>query len=108
MTSGKFHVVHAGPPCNTWSSARFILPRRQDGPKPLRTRDYPYGGDPDYPLGAADAKKVKDHNLILNRTVELLKMAHHSSSRATIGMENPADPKVHPSPLCLLLQKPIA
>ena len=38
--NGVYHIIHAGPPCNTWSTARSPLPRRPGDPKPMRTRGF--------------------------------------------------------------------
>lgn len=38
--SGRFASVHAGPPCGTWSRARY---RELPGPPPLRSRALPWG-----------------------------------------------------------------
>ena len=89
--------MHAGVPCNTWSSARFLDCDKPGYPKPMRTRDFPYGGDPAYPLSRAEARKCEMHTKIFRRTIEILECAS-AGSRAIIGLENPKDPGVAPKP----------
>ena len=95
---GAYAIIHAGVPCNTWSSARFLDADKPGFPKPMRTRDYPYGGDPAYPLNAAEARKCRKHTEIFFRTVILLHCASVKPLCGIIGLENPKDYKEHPKP----------
>ena len=93
-----YAIVHAGVPCNTWSSARFLDADKPGFPKPMRTRDYPSGGDPAYPLSVAEAKKCKKHTKIFLRAVAVLHCASVKPSYGLIALENPKDYQGWPKP----------
>ena len=89
-SKGVYVIVHAGVPCNTWSAARFLNCDKPGYPKPMRTRTFPCGGDPGYPMTKAQTAKCDRHTEIFRRTVTLLKFA--AQAGAVIGLENPEDP----------------
>lgn len=96
--AGKFDAVMLAPPCSTFSLTRFFTPEDgSDGPPPVRTSDHPDGLPLDQ-LPTKHVKELKTANLIISRMVEIAIAAHHSTSNATIILENPADRKDTSSP----------
>eukprot|EP00974_Lingulodinium_polyedra_P055989 5384280-Lingulodinium_polyedra.AAC.1 len=58
----------AGPPCSTWSRARWNPLPGGGGPRPLRTRDEPWGRS-DLSLSAREAEKLLLGSQLLRSTM---------------------------------------
>ena len=82
LWSGHFDAVGGGPPCSTWSAARYA---GDDGPPPLRSRLHPWGLPG---LGRSYQNKVNEHNILMLFMLEALGVAFPEM----VGfMEHPAD-----------------
>ena len=87
VTSGRYHVLLASPPCSTFSRARWANGR---GPRPLRSAAHPFGF---WRLSPKRRKAARDANrmiaftvLVLNRQLDqgkALKEGSRPSSRPT-------------------------
>ena len=86
FTRVLFHC-HAGPPCGTCSRARGIkLPDGRDGPKPLRSEQYPEG----FPwLVGEDQKRVHSANLVYLKLCRFIRWLDSLSIGFTV--ENPTN-----------------
>ena len=86
FTRVLFHC-HAGPPCGTCSRARGIkLPDGRDGPKPLRSEQYPKG----FPwLVGEDQKRVHSANLVYLKLCRFIRWLDSLSIGFTV--ENPTN-----------------
>ena len=92
---GRFHGLMIAFPCSTFSVARMFDastadPNEDQGPPPVRDAKHP-DGKPETELDPSHAKELHEANRLLDRTVKLAIAAYHSSSKATIIIENPAD-----------------
>ena len=65
--AGFFHAVIVGPPCSTWSRAKF----RPGGPRPLRTRSEPWG-KPDIAMSSSELSKLKLGSLLLRASLTII------------------------------------
>ncbi len=75
ISNGEFDFVIVAPPCNTFSRARHN--RAHPGPKPLRSWDYLKG----FPwLRDVDLQKVRQANLLVERSLEACLSAHSVGS----------------------------
>ena len=81
-----FHC-HAGPPCGTCSRARGIrLPDGRDGPKPLRSEQYPMG----FPwLVDDDYRRVHSANLVYLKLCKFIRWL--ASLNIGFSVENPTN-----------------
>ena len=91
---GFFHAAVAGPPCSTWSRARF---RHQvdGGPRPLRTRDEPWGRT-DISFTPDEVKKMRLGTKLLLATLRLFRAL--SRAGGVFLLEHPRDPGAPPYP----------
>ena len=86
--SGEVVAVIAGPPCETWSAARFFptLPNRDAAPpRPLRSLEAPWGRDN---LTGRERQQVDLANHLLRATVVFMTLAHAAGVSGL--MEHPA------------------
>lgn len=81
--------MHTGPPCSTWSRARF----RPGGPPPLRDRDRPWGR---LGLSGRERRHVDEHSELMRNSCEVYGAVAEAGGEAL--HEHPADPGRHPYP----------
>ena len=93
VTSGFFHAIVAGPPCATWSKARYN--RLCSGPRPLRSRREPWGRT-DITMSAAERRQVTLASTLLTNTLRI--MAAISKIGGKFILEHPRDPGHDPYP----------
>ena len=79
--------VWAGPPCETWSAARYLPVQARDPPRPLRSRDRPWGRRD---LKRAEMQQVSAANDLLRTTIVFLYAALAHGVPA--AMEHPEVP----------------
>ena len=73
--------------------------RLKPAPKPLRTRTHPRGGDPDYdPPTNRDWDRLREADLLLERSCAIIEAGFLSSAISTHCTENPADRGYYPYP----------
>ena len=88
--SGRVRCVMGGPPCRTVSALRY---QQDDGPKVLRTEDYPYGVPN---LSPADAEKVQQDVLLWFRFLLVYVLAEEVREdfepQTDFILEQPQDP----------------
>ena len=61
VAEGKWDAVFLSPPCNTFSRARHLW-KRSPGPRPIRSKHYPYG----FPwVSAANKQTLGEHNFFI-------------------------------------------
>ena len=85
--AGRVLAVVAGPPCATWSAARFLeLP--EGGPRPVRTCEQPWGIDN---LVTKERKAVELGSQLLRAAIELLYAA--AAVGCVFVLEHPAEPQ---------------
>lgn len=66
VESGFYDVIMLSPPCGTFSRARHN--RRSAGPRPIRSKDWPWG----FPwLSATDMSKAQLANLFIKKSLQL-------------------------------------
>ena len=88
-------VAFSGFPCRTFSRVRFL----PGGPRPLRTRQYPYG----VPwLSAAEKKKCQEDTFMAENSAALFSLIGRHGAH---GLENPQDPGIPPYPSAWLLEE---
>ena len=85
IKAGRVHGMHAGPPCSTWSRARFIW--WCPGPRPVRSEEEPWGIAG---LTQSEQKAVDLGNLLLKVTFALATALALAGGFFTI--EHPEDP----------------
>ena len=91
---GFIDVVIGGPPCSTWSRARFIKLPDGYGPRPLRHRGKYAWGLPN--LSPHEQRRVQEANILL---IHFLALCEAVSSRGGAHLlEHPADPGRYPYP----------
>ncbi|CAE8709859.1 unnamed protein product [Polarella glacialis] len=90
---GYFHGGGGGPPCGTWSRARFN--QACAGPRPLRTRDEPWGRT-DIIFSASEEKKLTLGTLLLEGILVCLEELFEMNGMG--WMEHPVDPGLPPFP----------
>ncbi len=94
IEEGLVDAVLGGPPCATWSRARFLP---TPGPRPVRTRGEHAWGMPG--LSAAEQERVDESDVL---TINCLAMMEGCSSRGGCGgchlLGHPEDPGVDPLP----------
>ena len=90
---GFFHTVVAGPPCSTWSKARFNL--LFGGPRPLRTRSQPWGRT-DINMSTAETRQLNIATKLLINTLRI--MTGIAKAGGTYILEHPRDPGGPPYP----------
>jgi len=83
-STGQIAVYLGGPPCNTWSLARYAGP---PGPPPLRSRAYPWGLPH---LSGSQKKLCQNHDILLLRHIELCKAVGRAGG--LFLTEHPDDP----------------
>ena len=66
ISEGYYHAVHSGPPCSTWSAARFS---EKPGPPPLRSRLKPWGISG---LPQKHHKQVQEANIMMMASLDIL------------------------------------
>ena len=93
FAAGFFHLALAGPPCSTWSRARFNWKHR--GPRPLRTRSEPWGRT-DVTLTSRERKQLELGTRLLLATLRLF-LALAQAGGIYI-LEHPRDPMDEPFP----------
>ena len=81
--------MHTGPPCSTWSRARF----RPGGPPPLRDRDRPWAR---LGLSSKERTHVDEHSNLMRNSCEVYGAVAESGGESL--HEHPADPGRHPYP----------
>ena len=54
----------------------------------MRTSEYPYGGDPNYPMTRHEREKCDRHTEMFRRTFVLLEEGYLSKARTTGSLEN--------------------
>ena len=91
--AGFFHAALAGPPCSTWSIARWN--RSRPGPRPLRTRAEPWGRT-DVNLAPEEKRRLQLGSFLLKAVLELFSAL--VSSGGVFMLEHPADPGSAPYP----------
>jgi hypothetical protein len=89
---GGIDVVGGGPPCNTWSRARYVHWR--PGPPPLRRRGEFAWGLPDLRRGAL--LRVREANTLLINFMMLCETVCRHDGK--YFMEHPQDPGCFPLP----------
>ena len=88
---GLIDILIGGPPCNTWSSARF---RRGPGPRPVRRRGKHCWGLPN--LSPVEERRVKEANSLL---LFFLSMSESVAAQGgAVALEHPEDRGVDPYP----------
>ena len=87
--SRRVRRAHLGPPCSTWSRARF----RPGGPPPLRTRSSPWGRPG---LSRDQQDRCDLHSLLVWHSWEILEELHKVGGGGTL--EHPIDPGSDPFP----------
>ena len=90
--AGFFHAAVAGPPCSTWSRARF---RGGKGPRPLRTREEPWGRT-DIVFTDSEKKKLVLGTKLLRACITLFGVL--AEEGGVFILEHPRDPGVSPFP----------
>ena len=88
---GLIDVLIGGPPCNTWSRARF---RGGAGPRPLRYRGSLCWGLPW--LSPGEERRVKEANGLLIFFLSLSESVARQGG--AVGLEHPEDPGCEPLP----------
>ena len=89
--AGFFHAAVAGPPCSTWSRARF----RGGGPRPLRTRAEPWGRT-DIAFTDGEKKKLVLGTKFLIACIKLFGVL--AEEGGIFILEHPRDPGGPPFP----------
>ena len=92
-SSGICHGVIAGPPCNSWSRARFR--KMLNGPRPLRLRSEPWGRT-DITLTKSEQRKVDLGTSLLLATLAIIEAVCMAGGFGLL--EHPRDPGVEPFP----------
>ena len=87
--AGAFSLHLSGPPCRTWSRARF----RRPGPPVVRTREHPYGVPG---LTGRLRAQVEGDTLLFLRSLELSQDV--ALAGGYFAIENPKDPGCAPFP----------
>ena len=91
-SSGEFDALIVAFPCSTFSIARFFdasSDTNDSGLPVVRNKTYPDGLPLDQ-IPSSHHKELRESNLLLDRTVELIIAARNSPARTTIILENPA------------------
>lgn len=88
--SGAWNGFHSGPPCSTWSMARYA---NNIGPPPLRSRDLPWGLPN---LAARHRLQVLEANQLMDASLTLLSAVARQGG--SVSQEHPADPGQQPFP----------
>ena len=96
---GLIDVVLGGPPCSTWSRARFRHIPGRGGPRPLRFRDQLLGRQD---LSGWEAERVTEANVLLFNFLGLCEAVRAQSGSFLI--EHPADPGEPPYPSIWILE----
>ena len=86
LDEGRIDAVIAGPPCSTFSRARHGG-GSQDGPRPLRSPEHPYGLRGVH-LHEHEKNKVKEANYLALKILETLRLAH--TKGVAFVLEQPA------------------
>ena len=92
VEEGLVDVIFGGPPCSTWSRARFRL----GGPRPLRRRGKYCWGLPRSRLRAAEAARLDEGNLLMLN--HLAPCGGVAGRGGAWGLEHPDDPEEEPYP----------
>ena len=100
--AGHFHSVVAGPPCTTWSRARFNT--SHPGPRPLKTRAEPWGRT-DITFTKAEVKKLTLGSTLLMATLKIMETVANMGGFALL--EHPQGPGGFPFPSIWAIQEMI-
>ena len=87
--AGAFMIHLSGPPCSTWSIARF----RKPGPPVVRTREFPFGIPG---LSVRLQTQVAAHSQLMRRAFEISRAVMRAGG--LFAIENPKDPGADPYP----------
>ncbi len=91
VEEGLIDIILGGPPCATWSRARYLP---TPGPRPVRRRGEFAWGLPD--LTASESARVNETNVLTMNTLCLMESC--SSRGGGHLLEHPADPGLDPLP----------
>ncbi|CAK0808808.1 unnamed protein product [Prorocentrum cordatum] len=91
---GHIDAILGGPPCSTWSRARFV--KLLGGPRPLRFRGKYGCGRPEAELTGPERARVQESNVL---SLNFLALCEGVSSRGGVHIhEHPEDPGEEPYP----------
>ena len=90
--AGAFHAVIVGPPCSTWSRARF---RKGNGPRILRTRSEPWGRT-DIRFTPSERSKLDLGTALLRASLDIIEAVCLAGSMGLL--KHPRDPGCQPYP----------
>ena len=85
VTDGRYDVIHAGTPCNTWTAAKYNKPTKWS--YPLRPTYAPFSYD--WCRMHEDVQTLQEHNYMFTFTMDALKAGARSKAKTVYGLENP-------------------